>query len=106
MKGIKIFGIILLLLVMSAGLESCKTSNMSSQDRKIQREKKKRAKNDTVLYQKALKHHMKSQTKETRKSMRSALREANRNRNHRREPFYSRWYKNWFREKPDKNSKG
>lgn len=57
---------------------SCRTSNISNKEKQIQREKKKRAKDDTVLYEKALKKHMKSQTKETRKEMKRNYREAQR----------------------------
>lgn len=86
---------------------SCRTSNTSNTERRIQKEKRRRAKNDTVLYQKALKRHMKSQTKDTRHSMRRALREARTNREHRREFFLRRWYKNWFTPNPqDKPNKG
>ena len=51
---------------------------MSNKERQIKREKKRRAKDDTVLYQKALKKHMKNQTKATRKDMKRNYRESQR----------------------------
>lgn len=91
------------LLLPTVTFQACRTSNLSNRERQIQREKKKRQRNDTVLYQKALKRHMKSQTKETRKSMRRALNEANRNRNHRKEFFVKRWFRDWFGYKQERN---
>lgn len=70
---------------------SCRTQNISPEERKIQREKKKRAKDDAVLYEKALKKHMKNQTKATRKEMRRNYREAMRYNEQRKEFFLKRW---------------
>lgn len=84
-------------------MNSCRTSNLDNRERRIQREKRKRQRNDTVLYQKALKRHMKSQTKETRKAMRRNLHEAKRNREHRKEFFIKRWFRDWFGYKQERN---
>ncbi len=92
-----------LLLSPVATIQSCRTSNLDNRERQIQREKRKRQRNDTVLYQKALKRHMKSQTKETRKSMRQALHTAKRNRDNRREFFIKRWFDHWFGYRQDRN---
>jgi len=96
----------LLLLAPVSTMQSCKTSNTSSKERQIQREKKKRQKNDTVLYQKALKQHAKSQTKNTRKAMRDSYRKAQNYNNNQREFFLTRWMHNWFKYKPEQNNKG
>lgn len=101
MKLIKHLALILLLLTPVVTLDSCQT--MNNKEQQIQREKNRRAKGDTVLYQKALKRHMKSQTKETRKSMRRAMYEAKRNREHKREFFVKRWFKGWFGYKQERN---
>jgi hypothetical protein len=72
---------VLILLFTAASfviVPSCRTNNLSNKERQIQREKKRRAKDDTVLYQKALKRHMKNQTKATRKDMKRNYREAHR----------------------------
>lgn len=107
MKAIRIISIMLLLLMPATFVMSCRTSNTGNKERQIQREKRKRSKNDTVLYQKALKRHMKSQTKDTRSSMRRALAIAKRNRDHKREFFLRRWFKDWFTPNPqDKPNKG
>ncbi len=103
MRILKYIVLIVALLLPAATFQSCRTSNLSNRERQIQREKKKRQRNDTVLYQKALKRHMKSQTKETRKSMRRALNEADRNRNHRKEFFVKRWFRDWFGYKQERN---
>lgn len=93
----------MLLLAPIATIQSCRTSNMDNKERQIQREKKKRQRNDTVLYQKALKNHMKSQTKETRKAMRQALNTAKRNREHKKEFIVKRWFREWFGYKQERN---
>jgi len=69
---------------------SCRTNNMSKKERQISREKKKRAKDDTVLYQKALKKHMKNQTKATRKDMKRNYRESQRYNQQKKEFFLKR----------------
>jgi hypothetical protein len=83
---------------------SCRTSNIDKKEREIMRERKKRKKDDYVLYQKALKRHMKIQSKETRKRMKEDLRRAKRNREHKKEIFFKRWFRKWFgyKQKPQK----
>lgn len=103
MRIIKYIVLLVLLLAPVATFQSCRTSNLDNRERQIQREKKKRSRNDTVLYQKALKRHMNSQTKETRKSMRQALNTAKRNREGRREFFVKRWFRDWFGYKQERN---
>lgn len=103
MKILKYIVLLVLLLSPVATIQSCRTSNLDNRERQIQREKRKRQRNDTVLYQKALKRHMKSQTKETRKSMRQALNTARRNREGRREFFVKRWFREWFGYKQERN---
>lgn len=68
---------------------------MTKKERQIQREKEKRRKEDTVLYQKALKQHMKNQSRETQRRMRQNSREAERFNEQRKEFFLSRWIKEW-----------
>ncbi|MCX7696603.1 MAG: hypothetical protein N2Z72_02785 [Bacteroidales bacterium] len=100
---------ILIVFILSVASTSCdlfRRSNIDNKEKAIQKEKKKRQKQDTILYQKALKQHMKNQSKETRKAMKQSMREAKRNREHKPEPFYLRWYKKWFREKPQQKDKG
>lgn len=70
---------------------SCRTNNLSNKEREIQREKKKRAKDDTVLYEKALKKHMRTQTQETRKEMKKSYRDAQRYNNQKKEFFLKRF---------------
>jgi len=70
---------------------SCRTDNISNKEKQIQREKKRRAKDDTVLYQKALKKHMKSQTKATQKDMKRNYREAQRYNQQKKEFFLKRF---------------
>lgn len=103
MKILKYIVLLLLLLAPATTIQSCRTSNSSNRERQIQREKKKRQKNDTVLYQKALKNHMKSQTKDTRKAMRQNLHTAKRNRDHKQEFFVKRWFRDWFGYKQERN---
>jgi pyruvate/2-oxoacid:ferredoxin oxidoreductase beta subunit len=69
---------------------SCRTNNMSNKERQIQKEKKRRSKDDTVLYQKALKKHMKNQTKATRKDMKRNYRESQRYNSQKKEFFLKR----------------
>lgn len=80
-----------IMISLSGSVTSCRTKNLSPEERKIQREKKKRAKEDSVLYEKALKRHMKNQTKATRKEMRRNYREAMRYNEQRKEFFLKRW---------------
>lgn len=103
------FILLLIVFTLSVVSNSCflfKRSNIDNKEKAIQKEKKKRQKQDTILYQKAVKQHMKNQSKDTRKAMKQAMREAKRNREHKPEPFYLRWYKKWFREKPQQKDKG
>lgn len=81
----------LLIFFLFLAAPSCRTNNISSKERQIQREKKKRAKDDTVLYEKALKKHMKSQTKETRKEMKRNYREAQRYNQKKKEFFLKKF---------------
>ncbi len=106
MRILKYIVLMLLLLAPVSTIQSCKTSNTGNRERQIQREKKKRTRNDTVLYQKALKQHMKSQTKNTRKSMRQALHKSRSYNDNKREFFLTRWFHNWFKYKPEQNNKG
>jgi ABC-type amino acid transport substrate-binding protein len=80
-----------------------KRSNVDNKEKEIQKEKKRRQKEDTVLYQKAVKEHMKRQSKETRKAMKQAMKEAERNREHKPEPWYKRLYQKWFGYKQKQN---
>jgi len=64
---------------------------MSNKERQIQREKKRRSKDDTVLYQKALKKHMKNQTKATQKDMKRNYREAQRFNDKKKEFFLKKF---------------
>ncbi len=76
-KRIPVYSLAIMILLSSfVVLPSCRTNNLSNKEREIQREKKRRAKDDTVLYQKALKRHMKNQTEATRKDMKRNYREA------------------------------
>lgn len=72
---------------------SCR-SKMSKREREIQKEKERRRKEDTVLYQKALKKHMKNQGRETRKIMKQNAKEAQRYNEQKDEFFIKRWIKN------------
>lgn len=80
-----------LILIISFASPSCRTDNISQKEKQIQREKKRRSKDDTVLYQKALKKHMRNQTKETRKEMRRNYREAQRYNQQKKEFFLKRF---------------
>ncbi len=80
-----------LIVCLFVALPSCRTSNISNKERQIQKEKKRRAKDDTVLYEKALKKHMKNQTKETRKEMKRNYREAQRYNQKKKEFFLKRF---------------
>jgi len=103
MRILKYIVLLLLLLAPVATMQSCRTSNTGNKERQIQREKKKRTRNDTVLYQKALKNHMKSQTKNTRKAMRQAYHTSERNRENKRDFFLKRWFQDWFGYKQEQN---
>lgn len=82
--------IVVITLSVSLIQVSCRTNNMSNKERQIQKEKKRRAKDDTVLYQKALKKHMKNQTKATRKEMKRNYRDAQRYNQQKKEFFLKR----------------
>lgn len=71
---------------------SCR-SKMSKREREIQKEKEKRRKDDTVLYQKALKKHMKNQGRETQRIMKKNAKEAQRYNEQKDEFFLKRWIK-------------
>jgi len=95
--------ILLLIFAPLVATYSCRTSNIDKKERQIMRERKRRKKDDYVLYQKALKRHMKIQTKDTRKRMKQDMRIARRNRDHKREFIISRWFRNWFGYKQKRN---
>lgn len=103
MKYIKYLVLVLMLMAPIAAIQPCKAQSMEQRERQIQREKKRRQRDDMVLYQKALKNHMKSQTPETRVAMKQAMRTAKQNREHRREFFVKRWFRNWFGYKQKQN---
>jgi hypothetical protein len=82
---------IILLIVFLVPFSSCRTNTLSSKEKQIQREKKRRVKEDSVLYEKALKKHMKSQTKATRQEMKRNYRDAQRHNNQKQEFFLKRF---------------
>ena len=96
--------IIILLLIITPLFTtySCKTGNVSTKEKQINRERQRKKKNDTVLYQKALKRHMKLQSKETQKNMKRDFRTARRNSEYKREFFLKRWLKSKFWYRPEK----
>jgi hypothetical protein len=85
------FLIAVIMLISFQFTTSCRTNNMSKKERQIQKEKKRRAKDDTVLYQKALKKHMKNQTRATQKEMKRNYRDAQRYNEQKKEFFLKRF---------------
>lgn len=88
----KVFIIILLIFIPIVANISCRITNISKQERKIEREKKRRQKEDAVLYQRALQRHIKMQSDDTRQEMRENLRRAEKYNRRQKEFFLKRWF--------------
>jgi pyruvate/2-oxoacid:ferredoxin oxidoreductase beta subunit len=78
---------------------SCRTTNISKSEKRLQKEKKKRAKEDVVLYEKAVKRHMKGQTKETQQQMKENNKTAEQYNDRKKDNFIKRF----FKERANKN---
>ncbi len=82
---------------------SCRSStSISKTEKQIEKEKKRRAKDDIVLYKKALKKHMKTQTRYTRKEMKRNYKEAMRYMEQKPEPILRRLFRDRGRQKRQK----
>jgi len=95
--------LVLLLFIFTSVIiqPSCRTTNISQSEKRIQKEKKRRAKDDRVLYEKALKRHMKGQTKETQQSMKDNYKKSQQYNERKQDNFIKRF----IRERTTRNQR-